>query len=81
MKLEHRGRGLTAKRRAALDEFGFVIIDDFVGDPMLPALRDASRRVLARVNAVQGRQLSQVDSHGRRFTRTLLSTFCMANHL
>jgi hypothetical protein len=37
--------GGTPERFAHLDEHGFVIINDFVGNPWLPILREAGRRV------------------------------------
>ena len=37
--------GATPERLAHLEEHGFVIITDFVGNPMIPILREAGRRV------------------------------------
>ncbi|MBM3264142.1 MAG: phytanoyl-CoA dioxygenase family protein [candidate division Zixibacteria bacterium] len=37
--------GATPERLAHLEEHGFVIINDFVDSPWIPALRDAGRRV------------------------------------
>jgi hypothetical protein len=37
--------GCTPERLAHLEEHGFVIINDFVGNPYIPLLREAGRRV------------------------------------
>jgi hypothetical protein len=37
--------GCTPERLAHLEEHGFVIITDFVGNPFIPTLREAGRRV------------------------------------
>jgi hypothetical protein len=37
--------GATPERLAHLEEHGFVIINDFVGNPFIPVLREAGRRV------------------------------------
>ena len=37
--------GATPERLQHLYDHGFVIVDDFVGSPWIPALRDAGRRV------------------------------------
>ena len=37
--------GATPERLAYLKELGFVIINDFVGNPWIPILREAGRRV------------------------------------
>jgi hypothetical protein len=37
--------GCTPERLAHLDEHGFVIITDFVGNPFIPILREAGRRI------------------------------------
>ena len=37
--------GCTPERLAHLEEHGFVIITDFVGNPFLPILREAGRRI------------------------------------
>jgi len=39
--------GATPERLAHLEEHGFVIITDFVGNPWIPVLREAGRRVTA----------------------------------
>src|SRR5437016_4572679 len=37
--------GCTPERLAHLEEHGFVIIRDFVGNPFIPILRESGRRV------------------------------------
>ena len=42
---EHAAPGATSERLTHLAEHSFVIIDDFVGSPWIPKLRDAGRRL------------------------------------
>ena len=44
-KPELAAPGATPERLAHLEEHGFVIITDFVGNPFIPLLREAGRRV------------------------------------
>ena len=44
-KPELSASGATPQRLAYLEEHGFVIITDFVGNPWIPILREAGRRV------------------------------------
>ncbi len=44
-KPELAAPGATPERLAHLEEHGFVIITDFVGNPFIPILREAGRRV------------------------------------
>ena len=44
-KPELAAPGATPERLAHLDEHGFVILNDFVGNPWIPILREAGRRV------------------------------------
>ena len=44
-KPELAAPGATPERLAHLKEHGFVIITDFVDNPMIPVLREAGRRV------------------------------------
>jgi len=46
--------GATKERLAHLQEHGFVIITDFVGNPFIPILREASRRVTEACNPDHG---------------------------
>ena len=49
--------GATPERLAHLQEHGFVIINDFVGNPWIPILREAGRRVTEACSA--GERLQQ----------------------
>ncbi len=42
---EHSAPGATPERLAHLEEHSYVIINDFVGNPWIPKLREAGRRV------------------------------------
>ena len=46
--------GCTPERLAHLEEHGFVIITDFVGNPFIPILREAGRRVTEACTPEQG---------------------------
>ena len=52
--------GGTPERLAHLQEHGFVIIDDFVGNPWIPILREAGRRVTEACAPENG--YSRIDS-------------------
>ena len=52
--------GATPERLAHLREHGFVIIDDFVGNPWIPILREAGRRVTEACAPEHG--YSRIDS-------------------
>jgi hypothetical protein len=51
--------GCTPERLAHLDEHGFVIITDFVGNPFIPILREAGRRLTEACAPEHG--YSQID--------------------
>ena len=46
--------GCTPERLAHLEEHGFVIITDFVGNPFIPILREAGRRITEACAPEQG---------------------------
>lgn len=56
-KPEHAVPGCTPERLAQLREHSFVIIDDFVGSPWIPLLREAGRRVTAACQPEEGYRL------------------------
>ena len=51
---EHAAPGATPERLAHLEEHSFVIINDFVGNPWIPVLREAGRRVTEACQAENG---------------------------
>ncbi|OGG43935.1 MAG: hypothetical protein A3F84_18940 [Candidatus Handelsmanbacteria bacterium RIFCSPLOWO2_12_FULL_64_10] len=51
---EHSAPGATPERLAHLEEHSFVIINDFVGNPWIPILREAGRRVTEACQPEQG---------------------------
>ena len=59
-KPELTAPGATPERLAHLKEHGFVIINDFVGSPWIPVLREAGRRVTEAVRPEHG--YSRIDS-------------------